>query len=306
MPEMKLLIFWLSYLWLPFALTCLWVMVRKSGLSRLLAAVLLTASLPLAWARFIEPHLLLVEHTHIDLSGPNNAAAPVRIALISDMHVGLFPNTMPMSRIVDRINREGVDAVLIAGDMIYHPDPDDLSRLLSPISQLSAPVYAVLGNHDVGLPGPNFEAALYVELQKLGVTLVENRAYETELAGQSVIIAGTSELWQRQQSYQFSDGLPADIPRLLLTHNPDSAFAVPPTFPYDLMLAGHTHGGQVRVPGLVHRVIPTSYPFDTGLHPIDGQGDVFVTPGTGMVGVPMRFRRPPRIDILTLQFGPAD
>jgi len=90
---------------------------------------------------------------------------------------------------------------------------------------------------------------------------------------------------------------------VLLTHNPDTAFEVPASINYDLMLAGHTHGGQIRIPGLYKKVIPTEYPFDKGLYrlAIDGQTRlVFVSPGTGMVGLPFRFNIPPQIDILTV------
>lgn len=298
-----MLIFWTSYLWVPFAISMLVLLLKRKGMLRLLAGGLLVLSLPLAWARFVEPHLLFVKHTAIDLSDDAEPGAPVRLALMADMHVGLFGNTMPLQRIVDRINREKVDAVLIAGDIIYHPKRSELSALLAPLAELEAPVYAVLGNHDVGFPGPDFEASLYLELTKLGVTLVENRAYETVLGDQPITISGTSDLWQRKQSYQFATDLAEDKPVLVLTHNPDTAYSAPLTFHYDLMLAGHTHGGQIRIPGLVQAVIPTRYPFDTGLHKISGRGDVFVTPGTGMVGLPMRFMRPPRIDVLELRFA---
>jgi len=84
---------------------------------------------------------------------------------------------------------------------------------------------------------------------------------------------------------------------------------VPDSLTYDLMLAGHTHGGQIRLPGLVQKVIPTGYPFDRGLHePTIGDDTrlVYVTSGTGMVGLPMRFNMPPRIDLLTVKLPAAD
>jgi len=70
-----------------------------------------------------------------------------------------------------------------------------------------------------------------------------------------------------------------------------------------LMLAGHTHGGQVRIPGLYQHVLPVTGPFDRELHRFTspaGERLVYVTTGTGMVGVPMRFLMPPRVDILTV------
>ena len=302
---MKLFIFWTSYLWFPFALAMLGLIYKFKGTVRIVACALLALSLPLAWARFVEPQLLFVKHTEIDLSGEAEPSPPIRVALIADMHVGLFGNTMSLSRIVERINSESVDAVFIAGDFIYHPKPHELDTLLAPLGELNAPVYAVLGNHDVGIPGPDFEIDLYLALSKLGITLVENRAYETVLGGQAITIAGTSDFWQGRQSYRFARTLAEDQAVILLTHNPDIVYNVPPRVEYDLMLAGHTHGGQIRIPGMIQSVIPTRHPFDYGLHKISGRGDVFVTPGTGMVGLPMRFMRPPRIDVLELRFADA-
>ena len=69
------------------------------------------------------------------------------------------------------------------------------------------------------------------------------------------------------------------------------------------MLAGHTHGGQIRIPLLYKHMIPTRWPFDKGLYIYPSRTGgrlVYVTPGTGMVGLPMRFLMPPRIDILTV------
>src|SRR5690606_19941212 len=94
-----------------------------------------------------------------------------------------------------------------------------------------------------------------------------------------------------------------EAPVLLLTHNPDTARFVPAGFPYSLMLAGHTHGGQVRIPFLYKHMIPTQWPFDKELHifPSDsGDRLVYVSSGTGMSGLPIRLFMPPRIDILTL------
>ncbi|MEM6377444.1 MAG: hypothetical protein AAF705_04470 [Bacteroidota bacterium] len=98
-------------------------------------------------------------------------------------------------------------------------------------------------------------------------------------------------------------------PEALLTHNPDTALHVPQGVEYDLMLAGHTHGGQVRIPGLIDRVIPAAYPFDHGLHiypSAEGDRLVYVTSGTGMIGLPLRFNMAPRIDLLTLHVPEAD
>lgn len=299
---LKLAIFWGSYLWFPFAIFMALVIWRKRRWLRAVAVFGLVLSLPVAWARFVEPQLLFVETTQLDLSGERPRGRSVRIALFSDMHYGVFTNAIPLKRIMSRINSERVDAIAIAGDFTYGLEPDDLEEAVSALKLAQAPVFAVMGNHDVGFPGPFYGERLYTALRSVGVTLVENRAQIVTLQGQELIMSGASDLWQNQQSFLFSSSLPTEIPIVLLTHNPDMALYVPSDFQYDIMLSGHTHGGQIRlpVPGLTQRAIPTQHPFDTGLHVMPNGRKVFVTPGTGQVGLPMRFARPPRIDILEL------
>jgi len=299
---MKLFIFYAAYLYFPFLAFCLYKAARHKGAIPIVFALCILGSSLLAYGRFVEPRLLNTHSETIFTQGADETSPSIRIALFSDTHFGIFKNAMPMSRIVRRINDEAPDAVFISGDFLYHLPPEDIPAALAPLAELSAPIYAVLGNHDVGFPGPIYTGDLYSALHALGVTLVENRAYEARIGGQDILIGGTSDLWQRQQDFSFTNTLP-DKPLILLTHNPDTALNVPNNIPFALMLAGHTHGGQVRIPGLIKKVIPTQYPFDKGLHSVP-KGDierlVYVTTGTGMVGLPFRFNMPPRIDILTV------
>lgn len=300
-------VFWLTYLWIPFAVVCVWVIARRKGWARWLAVILFGLSLPVAWARFVEPQLLFVHHEEIDLSDGQDETFELRIALFSDPHIGVFKNAIPLSRLIDRVNQETVDAVFIAGDFLYHLPFDEIETAMAAVEDAEAPVFAVLGNHDLGFPGPPYIERLRGPLRRSGVTFVENRAFEEVLGGHRIVVAGASDYWQRRFTFAFKANLPEGVPVLLLTHNPDIALKVPNDFDYDLMLAGHTHGGQIRlpIPGLTRMVIPTKHPFDTGLHTLvragrDEPDRIYVTPGTGMIGLPMRFRRPPRIDILTL------
>lgn len=304
---MKLAIFWLSFLWFPFVFASLVVIWRSRTTGRYVAAGLLLLSLPLAWGRFVEPRMLVVHEETIVLPAFSHASGDLKIVLFSDMHIGMFSNAVSIERLVRRVNAENVDAIFIAGDFTYWIDPEDVPKAFSALKKANAPIYAVLGNHDVGIPGRIYGENLYGPLREFGVTFVENRSFETEIGGRKVIIAGTSDLWQRAYRFDFETTFPTNVPVILLTHNPDMAQHVPHNVHYDLMLAGHTHGGQIRlpIPGLTQAMIPTQYPYDTGLHRLDQPGRanealVYVTPGTGMIGLPMRFRRPPRIDILTL------
>lgn len=302
---LKLVIFWASYAFFPAALLSLWLFARGnlSVLSKIAVALFLSAITVLAYARFVEPRILNVTHAEIDLSNGAATTVDVRIALFADTHYGIFGNAMPMSRIVEKIQTQNIDAVFIAGDLTYHPSPNQIETELAPLADLDAPVFAVMGNHDVGFPGPDLTDPIFAAFQRLEIATVENRAVETTFADTPVIVAGASDLWQRQFAFDFSANLPEGVPVLLLTHNPDTASVVPDSLSYDLMLAGHTHGGQIRLPGLYKNAIPTKWPFDKGLHSYpseNGERLVYVTPGTGMVGLPMRFLMPPRIDVITL------
>ena len=287
----------------PFGVFLAWAVIRRRGITRWSAAALLGGVCVFAWARFVEPHMLQVHRETIILAGADDTSPTIRIALFSDTHLGLFPNAVPMRRIVDRINAEKIDAAFVAGDLILHPKPDQVGLLLAPLADLNPPLYAVLGNHDVGFPGWDLTNPLLAALEADHATIVQNRAVDTQLSGQRIIIAGASDLWQRRQDFGFSADLPEGVPVLLLTHNPDTAFAVPRDFDYALMLAGHTHGGQVRIPFLYKRFIPTRWAFDKGLHVFPspaGNRLVYVTSGTGMSGLPLRLFMPPRIDVLTI------
>ncbi|PKP80764.1 MAG: hypothetical protein CVT79_13345 [Alphaproteobacteria bacterium HGW-Alphaproteobacteria-18] len=309
MTFLKLALLYGAHLFWPFALLCLWGILRGRGAGRAIAAIALTLSLPLAWARFIEPRLLNVHEETILLPGASLASPSIRIALFGDPHIGMFPNAIPVERIVKRINAQGVDAVFLAGDLTYHPKPEDIPEDFAALADLNAPLFAVLGNHDVGFPGENLTEPLMRALHESGAHVVHNRALETVIAGQSVIVSGASDLWERRQDFEFHASLPEGVPVILLTHNPDTALTVPDTFHYDLMLAGHTHGGQVRLPGIYQHILPVTGPFDRGLHRFQsssGERLIHVTTGTGMTTVPMRFLMPPRIDVLTVHLPETD
>ncbi len=303
MSSLKLALLYGAHLFWPIALVCLWAIFRTPGALRIVAAMVLVFSLPLAWARFIEPRLLTVHEETILLPGASETSPSIRIAVFGDTHIGMFPHAMPVARIADRINAEGVDAVFLAGDLSYHPETEDIPENFAALGQIKAPLFAVLGNHDVGFPGANLSEPLMRALHEAGAQVPHNRALDTQIGGHRLIVAGASDLWERKQDFGFQADLPEGVPVILLTHNPDTALTVPDTFRYDLMLAGHTHGGQVRIPGLYKRFIPVRGPFDRELHHFQspaGERLVYVTTGTGMVGVPMRFLMPPRIDILTV------
>lgn len=278
--------------------------MRGGKFTRVLVCGALAMASVLAYSRFVEPKILIVKETFIDLSD-GGSPHKIRAAVFADMHYGIYKNSIPAAKLVQRINKENVDLVFIPGDFVYHLDTEKLDETFSALGELNAPVFAVLGNHDVGRPGPSLERELITTLERLGVRIVENTAVLFEVRDLKLNIAGASDIWKGPPDYDFELPLPG-APVLFLAHNPDTAYDAPRGLNYDLMISGHTHGGQIRLPFLYKQQIPTQYPFDIGLYDISvkgGQRRVFVTSGTGMVGLPFRFLMPPRIDILNLQIS---
>jgi len=170
-----------------------------------------------------------------------------------------------------------------------------LPELLAPLARLRHPAFSVPGNHDESRPGPPVRDELRRTLMAVGVTPVE---YRHVLLDRFTLV-GLGDHFAHRDGIQPVLAAPADKPRIVLMHNPDSAMALPPGSAV-LALAGHTHGGQIRIPPLYRYAIPCVYPFDRGLHTF-GPVPIFVTSGLGQTGLPMRFLNPPVIDVLEIR-----
>jgi hypothetical protein len=280
-----MIVYWGSFALLPFSLLALAWVIRRPGLWAGLVLAFLLLGL---WTRFVEPNWIITREATIQVGGK------ARIALISDIHLGIFKGRVFLDRVVERLNALDVDAVLIAGDLTGNP-VEPLDHLFAPLAGLEHPAYAVLGNHDEQRPGPPLGDELRRVLARYGVTVVEGKAVPVG----GVTLVGLGDRWAGKDSPAFVAGLAPDRPIVLLTHNPDTAMDVP-AGTAALLLAGHTHGGQVRIPFLYRRVIPARPPFDRGL--VDWRGlPVYVTSGLGETGLPLRFLNPPVIDVLTLE-----
>ena len=264
---------------------------------KLVAAALLPTLLAL-YAHHVEPRLLTVKSHVVEVCG-GGLPGTLRAGVVSDTHLGIFGNAVPMDRIAARLSRLDLDLVLMPGDFTYHPDPGDLPDLFAPLGGLSMPIYAVMGNHDVGIPGPDYTDPLTDALDDLGVTVLYPGEAVFSAEGKYLRIAGLRDLYQVEKT-PVPLGVPGPSPMatILLEHNPDAAKRGD-LGPYELMVAGHTHGGQVYIPGVTCALTFACDTLRTGY--LDSPaGKLFVTQGTGMVGLPIRFMAPPRIDVLEL------
>jgi predicted MPP superfamily phosphohydrolase len=173
---------------------------------------------------------------------------PVRVALLSDIHLG--NRAMDVSRlrsIISSINAAKPDLVLIAGDFVSGHDPvssaEQASALTPPLTELRAPlgVIAVLGNHDNWVAPGRIRTAL----TEAGIIVLENEAQRRgalAIVGIGDRFSGHDDVAKAVEAARQAGGAP-----IVLTHSPDLASILPPGYP--LVLAGHTHCGQVVVPG---------------------------------------------------------
>jgi predicted MPP superfamily phosphohydrolase len=147
------------------------------------------------------------------------------------------------------------DLICITGDFITHRTGFDPRWYVKALSRLSAkaPTFAVMGNHDGGLwaaRAGHFETTAEVGriVVNAGIRLLENRCEQIQCNGADLQLVGVGDLWagNAEPAQAFERASPA-LPTILLSHNPDSK-AVVAHHPWDLMLSGHTHGGQVVVP----------------------------------------------------------
>lgn len=293
----KLAIYWFSWLLWPLLY---WLLQRtwraaRAGRIGAVAGGLLAIALCgcFTWARFIEPHWLQVRETSL---GP---ACGVRVALISDIHFGLYVREAELQRLVDRLNSLQVDAVLVAGDWTFEPSRD-LRTDFAPLAGLRHRTLSVLGNHDEERPGPPLQASLREALAAAHVESIDGRRVklgQCELQGLGDRAAGSAA---RDLAASRTQPWTVDrAHRVMLTHNPDTVFDLQPD-EAALLLAGHTHGGQIDIPVFTKRLLAraTEGAFRQGLYEMKN-ARVYVTPGVGIDKLPIRFRVPPTIDVLS-------
>jgi predicted MPP superfamily phosphohydrolase len=252
------------------------------------------------WSAISDP---VVREARVELPGFPAGQAPVRVALISDLHVQ-GPDMPPerVARIVEQVNAQRPDLVLIAGDIV---GDRTLSRHYStaesvaPLAGLRAHLgtIAVLGNHDYWRNGQEVRTAL----TRAGIRVLVNQATQ---AG-PLAIGGLDD--QRTghnrdaQTYSAMRALPGA--RVLLSHSPDPFATLPPDV--GLMLAGHTHCGQIRLPLFGALTNDSAYGDRYACGFIEQNGrKLIVTAGLGASILPLRLMAPPDFWIVTI--GPRE
>jgi predicted MPP superfamily phosphohydrolase len=230
-----------------------------------------------------------------------------RIVQLSDIHLDEYTEPFFLERIVHQVNALAPDLVLLTGDFITHGSLTFIAgghavhRCAEILTTLTAPLrYAILGNHDV-----SFNAPLVIEtLNSHGTPVLVNQHLPIERNGARLWLCGVDDPGTSHPDLDLTLPVKPDGPVLLMAHEPDFAdhvIAHPRGPLVDLMLAGHSHGGQIRLPFLGPLILPPmgeKYPEG---HYRFNQMQLYVNRGIGTVGLPFRLNCPPEITVITLQ-----
>ena len=236
------------------------------------------------WGFFIEPNLLLIKHYKVNfLNGK-------RIVFVSDFHIGKH-DIRRLRKIVNEINKLNPDLVLSGGDYIKgQTDAETMpvEQQTEELAKIKAPVISVLGNHD----GWYDKYTVKEALEKIGITVLHNTSTKYE----NLYIAGVEDL--QTGSPEVSSALEnTERPRILLSHTPDVYYEVKEDV--DLILAGHVHGGQVRIPFVGALICPSKYgtKFSKGDFK-ETNNRMIVTKGLGTSILTVRFCDIPEIVVI--------
>ena len=264
------------------------------------------------WARVgyayhVEPTWLEVNHIPLPVRGLPAAFDGVKIAHLTDFHCGTHIPKGYLEDAIARTNDEKPDLIALTGDFIDR-GPNHVVPAAKLFRPLKAPlgVFAVLGNHDFSVHTPRgvrkyagLDLAITDALQAEGVSVLRNRAVQFDRNGEKLVVAGIDDLWSGETNpiAALASECP-NTPRVVLAHNPQSV----ETFGdirADLILSGHTHGGQIDWPGLGRILLAKKAKrWAAGLYPHNG-GHVYVNKGVGF-GWRFRFGVRPEIAMFTL------
>lgn len=260
------------------------------------------------YGSFIVPKQLKITEYQIKI-GKTVEQETIKIALLTDIHAGPYKQNSFVQKIVTLTTKLNPDLILLGGDLIDSKESE--AKFLTPLQSLSEqfPTFAITGNHEyhVGLnETKNYQdktAKLRLLFEQINIPFLDNESQKLQIKNNAPFnLTGVEEFWSPKYDLQKAQSaVDFSLPSLLLSHTPD-VLLDPSLGAYDLILAGHTHGGQIRLPFIGALLgVPTELgrKYEQGEFLINDK-KVIISTGLGETGVRARLFCPPEIVLITL------
>lgn len=278
---------------------------RRSFLKRA-TLVAGTAALGVAgYTGLVEPNEVDVKKLELKIARLAPAFDGFKIAVVSDLHFGPYTGSREIGAAVQKTNSLAPDLIAVLGDFVTEPLSGDTrsgAKKAEPCAEVLGGLrsrfgtLAVLGNHDYATD-PEFVADA---LSSHGLSLLRNASHAIEKDGQRLWILGVNDAVvsaSRLDDALF--GIPASETKVLLVHEPDFADYAS-RYGIDIQFSGHSHGGQIRIPGIRPLWLPElARKYYEGYYRVRGL-QLYTNRGIGTVGLPFRFLCPPEVTLVTM------
>lgn len=256
----------------------------------------------------VEPTWLELNRHDVPIPDLPDAFAGLRIVQLSDFHYGKRVTADYLQEAVQLAHAQDPDLIVLTGDFI-HKGYKYVSRAAEVLGRLSAPqgVYAVLGNHDFSIRNGlgirrhrHLHQAVTEALTAQGIRVLRNESVRLTRGRDRLHLTGVEDLWSRRCDLDRAfDGLCVSVPRVVLAHNPRTVERLNGRR-CDLMLSGHTHGGQVNLPVLGRVALSRQgRRFAAGMYQY-GNTYLYVNKGVGF-GLRIRYGVRPEVAVFTLR-----
>ena len=272
---------------------------RREFVKGLITAPLVAVSAASAYARLIEPYNYLISETDISVRDLPPAFEGFRITQLTDIHHSRILGINEVRRMVNLAQQTKPDMFVLTGDYTttyrryIEPCAEALSALRAPEG-----VWAILGNHD-HYTDPELTTRA---LQRQHIAVLNNAHTTLQRGSDAIQLSGIDDWsWAANDWARAFSGLRPNTPTVLLSHQP-SVLDLEETKSVALILSGHTHGGQVKLPflGAPARFATQDLKYARGLFR-SGNTQLYVSAGTGVIGLPLRFGVRPEIAVLRLR-----
>lgn len=266
----------------------------------ILAALLTAMGVVVAWrARFAAPYRTQLRHVIMEVPRKHAHLDGLTIAFVTDTHIGPHFRTDDLQPTIEMLRRAKPDILLLGGDYVSE-SPRFIDPSIDTLKDMAATArhgtWAILGNHDLA----NTAERVIEALERADIPTLVNESVRIETDRGDLWVAGVDDaLLGKPDLNKTFNGIPADAAVVAMWHESELAEKIAPFDPL-FMLSGHSHGGQVRLPGLESAAAPRmGKRYLLGRYDVDGM-PLYVSSGVGMYRPPVRFRCPPEVVMITL------